>query len=306
MALSASERNLDLMGPWGPFRRASLRVGSARTALVIGVLWFSACQSDVSLGGECAANQKCTEGGGPLLPPDSGGMNGEQDGSTGAVDAGGARLDASTGDAELPDAGFSDAHVGVDANGGQDSGEADSGEPPGLFPDLANPSFERTSGTGAGDLNLGAEMAPWYHCLPPVNLGFLRAEQNTDGVTPTDDAYFLAYGYPFVVDLPVPIYQELATPLKAGTRYAFMIDVQSKSGDDELGLIVRGGNVRCVATATLAVTSNVPNGQWVSQCVTFTPNEDLSHIAFLPNNKNGITVTNRFFLDNIRADPRCK
>ncbi len=267
-----------------------MRSVTARASLAVGPLLLWACSSSISLGGECAP--KCVDKGATPGQGDAG----EGDGSQPDAPDGGDSLDAGPGDAAtLPDAADVDSGEGTEGDASTGGG--------GLMPALQNPSFERTTGTGSGDLNFTAAMAPWFHCLPPGNLGFLRAEQNTDGVTPTKGEYFLAYGYSYVVDLPVPIYQEVE--LKAGTRYAFMVDVQSKSGNEELGLVVLGGNIRCAATTQLFVSDYLPNGRWVPQCVAFTPTEDLSYIALLPNNRNGIAVSNRFFIDNIRSDSRC-
>lgn len=255
----------------------------------------AACEVNLSLGTECGSSPcALVEGHGAAQGPkddsgadSEGGGAGDDGGIDAAVDVGpdGSMIDMP--DARMPD---EDGQVPV----------------PGVLPAFKNLSFERTDGDGAGDLNLAATMDPWYHCLPPVNLGFLRAEQAVDSVRPTEGEYFLGYGYTYVVDLPSPIYQELSAPLKAGTRYAFMVDVQSKAGDDDIGLTVRGGNVACVAQAMLHTTPYIPAGIWVSQCVAFTPAEDLSHIAFVPNNRKGFTATNRFFVDNIRADPSCQ
>jgi hypothetical protein len=276
----------------------------------------AACESTVLLGGECLSAGKCVES--PLGRDAGVPGDGDQGADDDVDDQGG------DGDGDEPDDDDSSMDSGapddMDAGERPDPIEIDAGALPVLdagpgtpAPALRNPSFERTSGSGAGDLNWGAFRAvqPWYVCLAPTQTNFVRVEENVkDGnVLPSDGRYFIGFSYMYVVDLTVPIAQELATPLKAGQRYAFLMDVRAESGgDDQLGLIVRGGTklTPCAFLTDLAETDYLPNAQWTTQCVTFTPQTDLTQIAFLPKNKNGIAVFTRFFIDNIRTDPSCQ
>jgi len=202
------------------------------------------------------------------------------------------------------DASFPEDDAGVMIPPGPDGG------PGTAYPGFQNPSFERTSGRGPGDLavNAAGALSPWVACAIPIGqFNFLHVEQNANNVFPTDGSYYLSYSYMYFVDISMPVAQTLPTPLKAGRRYAFLVDVRSQSGDDEqLGLLVKGGNTPCVVPTTLASGDYLPNDQWTTQCITFTPSIDMSEIAFMPKNKNGIAVTNRFNVDNIRPDPSCQ
>lgn len=271
------------------------------------------CESTILLGAECDARAGCKKadlGDGDIEGPGGGdGDQGDQGGDGADRPAhGDSGFDAMDG-GELP----SDAGPALDATADDAAVllpvlDAGPGTPP---PALRNPSFERVTGSGAGDLNFSAFRAldPWYVCLAPAQLDFVTVKENFEGVTPTDGRYFVGFGYTYVVDLTVPIAQELATPLKAGQRYAFLVDVRSKSGGaEQLGLIVRGGTnlTPCAFLTSLAETDYLPDNQWTTQCITFTPTTDLTQIAFMPKNKNGIAVFNRFFIDNIRTDPSCQ
>ncbi len=273
-----------------------------------------ACESTVLLGGDCLIRSTCP---GDKPRGDAGFVSGdgdhvgdgdragdgdgvpERDAGQGAVDDGGGLFDAGLG---RPDASEGDAAAlpVLDAGPGTPA------------PALRNPSFERVTGSGPGDLNFSAFRAldPWYVCLAPTQINFVRVEENVDDkVLPQDGRYFVGFSYMYVVDLTVPVAQELVTPLKAGQRYAFLVDVRAESGGDEqLGLIVRGGTnlTPCAFLTELAETDYLPDGQWTTRCITFTPTQDLTQIAFLPKNKNEIAVFTRFFIDNIRTDPSCQ
>jgi hypothetical protein len=282
-------------------RRRTLE-GSCTALLAAWTL--AGCQSTVLLGGECPTREACVG---------DGDRTGDGDGSAGE--------DASVGDGDRSgDGDGAPSEAGVDADVSGDAGDgdmvtpADAGAPDAAhtpMPDILNRSFERTEGEGSGDINgplAPAKADPWYHCLPPVQTQYLRLEQNTDGVKPSDGNYFFAFGYPAWVMLPIPIYQHLQTPIRAGQRYAFLIDVQAISAgtDDRLGLEVWGGNTHCLTTTTLATTPYQKNSEWITQCVAFTAQDDLTEIALVPKNLNGIAVTDRLFLDNIRSDPSCQ
>ncbi|MFT3926801.1 MAG: hypothetical protein QM778_29925 [Myxococcales bacterium] len=265
------------------------------------------CTSTVLLGGDCADKTACdgpTHGDGDALGSDG---DGDGDGAAGDGDGDASNLDA--GSKPKPDGGHAPVVDAFIPDPGPPPPGPDGG--PGTpFPAFQNPSFERTSGTGPGDLAVGATgaLAPWVACAIPIGqFNFLRVEQDTFGVTPTDGSYFLGYSYMYFVNISMPVAQTLQIPLKAGQRYAFLVDVRSQSGSDEqLGLLVKGGTTPCVAPTTLAEGDYLPNDVWTTQCITFTPSSDLSEIAFMPKNKNGIAITNRFYVDNIRPDPSCQ
>jgi hypothetical protein len=276
-------------------------------ALLVGAS-LAACESTVLLGGDCLTEGFCVETG------DGDGERG--DGST-AVGGG----DAGDGDGQPVDSGVDEMDAGkrpLDAGVTLDAEIPDAAVLPVLdagpgtpAPALRNASFERVNGTGAGDLNFSAFRAldPWYVCLAPAQVNFVRVEQDVDGVTPRNGHYFVGFSYMYLVDLTVPIVQELASPLKAGQRYAFLVDLRAQSGaNEQLGLLVRGGTnlTPCAFPKELAETDYLPDAQWTTRCITFTPDTDLTQLAFMPKNKNGIAVFNRFFIDNIRTDPSCQ
>jgi hypothetical protein len=273
---------------------------------VLGLFASSACSSTVFLGAECASGRCQGDGDGLDIGDgdgdgdaraDGGSGMGEPDDSGQAPDSGG-MLDASP---QLPD--------GSPGPGADDSGSAAT-----LTPDFFNPSFERINGSPAGDLadfalGTGPDISPWKACQTDFMAGFLRAEQSRGDVRPSDGDTFLNFGFPYFAALPIPLYQRLATPMRAGQRYAFVVELRAEDPllDEQLAVIIRGGNVGCNAfNDTLGMTPYQKNGAWVSHCIAFTAASDMNEISFVPRVKSGLGPTSHLYIDNIHADPSCQ
>jgi hypothetical protein len=278
-------------------RRLSRSVAHGLLPLT-GALALLGCESMVALGGDCEPfGNTCGESSQPVHPRPPDASNdahtpepSPHDGGGGA-DEGGWKSD--TGAPWEPDAG------------------TDAGEPTrALFPSLDNPSFELQNGTSAGDLGASlstTDISPWYHCQVP-GASFLRVEEAVGDVLPAEGGAFMGFQYPYFADLPVPVFQTLAEPLRAGQTYAFMVDVRSEGAgaDEMLALGVRGGSVRCSAVEMLANTEYLPVGAWESRCVRFTPRQDMTQLSLLPVVKGVIALTFKLYVDNIREDPSCQ
>jgi hypothetical protein len=274
-----------------------------RGAAWAGVCLLTACESTLALGGECLPfGESCRDPGDSALSARDAGSDSALSGDGDSDARVSPPLDGALADGP-------DAQPALEAGTG-DGGGGNSGGPPGVLPGLENRSFDLKNGSDPGDFGGTAplsntDISPWYQCQVP-GASFLRVEEQVGTATPREGQTFMAFGFPYVADLPVLLYQEPLTPLRAGQPYAFLVDVRAEGGDQVIALGVRGGNVRCEALTKLTDTDYLPDGQWVERCVRFTPDNTLTQFALVPVVKGVIASSFRLFIDNIRSDPSCR
>ena len=118
---------------------------------------------------------------------------------------------------------------------------------------------------------------------------------------PTDGAAFLTLSLGLFG--PGGIVQPLASPLRAGQRYAFAVDLAS-AGFGSPTLVVRSGRDGCASATNQLVQSAAvaPARAWTTQCIAFTPAADISELSLsIGNALAGGTL----FVDHLREDPSC-
>jgi hypothetical protein len=179
------------------------------------------------------------------------------------------------------------------------------------MPAFSNPSFELQNGSKPGDVAAAIDrpdITPWQTCQNDLMLGLEYVDPDgKNGVNATDGNNYVVFTFLYAVAYYAPVYQVLKEPLRAGQRYAFMIDVRADGVDGQLGLSVYGGNQGCVAVNdNLVMTNFLKEGAWTPTCVTFTPAYDMPDIILLPRAIAGFGAPSRLSIDNIRADPSCK
>lgn len=220
-------------------------------------------------------------------------------------------VDASFPDVRPPLDASLDATKGplADAASDASSGEPDAsmldggGEPP-LFPALRNGSFELTRGrpgeiaySPIDPIPLGTNLIePWGAC----RIGFSALESD-QSVLPRDGAVFVEADLSFIG--VSGLRQTLATPMRAGTRYGFAIDVRASAGAD-LALQVSASQVDCVAGIKLAESARASNQGWQRVCLSFVPLIDTPQLLLQPVAR-GLETSGRLYFDNLRADPTC-
>lgn len=264
---------------------------------------LSGCLEAVALGSQCPARFDRCE-------PNIDGPAGDPDGSRGP-DIPSMGVDASFPDVRPPLDASLDATKGplADAASDASSGEPDAsmldggGEPP-LFPALRNGSFELTRGrpgeiaySPIDPIPLGTNLIePWGAC----RIGFSALESD-QSVLPRDGAVFVEADLSFIG--VSGLRQTLATPMRAGTRYGFAIDVRASAGAD-LALQVSASQVDCVAGIKLAESARASNQGWQRVCLSFVPLIDTPQLLLQPVAR-GLETSGRLYFDNLRADPTC-
>jgi hypothetical protein len=241
-----------------------------------------------------------------------------------ADEGGGPKDDAASGehDADEPspsdrDASESPHDAAVDADAEPDAGdteppdataEVDAG--PALFPPFQNPSFELRDGSAPGNLpalEMPSPIAPWYACRTGLSaLTSVRAGTLT--VEPTDGDTFLGDSFPIVALNLNGLNQNFDPPLRAGQRYAFMVDLWSESGlSGSLALEVASASSCIPPVQTLKATELLANGGWQPVCLRFTPPRDVSSLVLMVTApEEYLNIGARLYLDNIRSDPDCQ
>jgi len=184
------------------------------------------------------------------------------------------------------------------------------------FPALRNGSLEITStgipaSTGGVLSSLAVQAAPWTSCSAPgfgpgcypsadLRANFpVGAPTAQEQLSPTD-------GKSLVNASPdgTALAQTLSEPLRAGTSYAFMVDLASTNLATDLSLEVLGGSSPCFSLQSLATAGPAIPGVWTSFCVRFTPDRDFASLALAAISPQASTGT-RLFIDHLRKDPRC-
>jgi hypothetical protein len=262
---------------------------------------LGACDATVVLGMDCPPLRgACVthEGGAPREDAASGERDADEPPPP-EPDAGESPHDADGGAAGEPDAGDTQPH---DASADVDLG-------PALFPPFQNPSFELRDGGTPGNLpalEMPSPIAPWYACRTGLSaLASVRAGSLT--VEPTNGATFLGDSFPIVALNLNGLNQNFDPPLKAGQRYAFMVDLWSESGlSGNLALEVASGIGCLPPVQTLTATDLLPDGGWQPVCLVFTPARDVSSLVLMVTApEEYLNIGARLYLDDIRSDPEC-
>ena len=208
---------------------------------------------------------------------------------------------------ESEDARSGDAHIGALDGDVLADAHVDAG--PAIFPPLENRSFELRDGGVEGGLPLltiPSPIAPWYACRTGLSTATsMRA--GMANILPTDGATFLADSFPIVALNLNGLNQDLTSPLRAGQRYAFVVDLWAEGGSSsDLELQVVAGTV-CLPTVTpLGSSGPLPNGGWQRRCIRFTPVRDVSTLALMVNAPDDfLNFGARLYVDNIRSEPDC-
>jgi hypothetical protein len=270
--------------------------------LSMSLLALAGCTELVVIGGECRDRDAClVELDGQLYEPSL----------DASVDRRAPELDA-----RVEVDGADDAAVMVDSDVPNDAAVW-------MRTGLTNPSFEVTDGTPgdvtAVSLPTGTVIAPWFTCQPigggPTALTGVRAEalvaiSGEDGlptvVRPQDGLTFIAMQY-FVALFSPALVQELATPLRAGTRYGFALDVRTSNPSAGLSLQVFGANAPCagIAEATaLGATPPITTSGWQTVCLRFPAPTDLPYLMLVENAATPLSGDKLFF-DNLRSVEAC-
>jgi hypothetical protein len=265
---------------------------------VLSACLLGACDATVVLGTECPPLRgACVtgEGGAPQKDAASGEHDADEP-SPPELDASESPHDA----AAEPDAGDTDAS---DA-----SPEVDVG--PALFPPFQNPSFELRDGSVAGNLSaleMPSPIAPWYACRTGLS-ALSSARGGSLTVEATDGDTFLGDSFPIVALNLNGLNQNFDPPLRAGQRYAFMVDLWSESGlSGSLALEVASATSCIPPVQTLKATELLANGGWQSVCLRFTPPRDVSSLVLMVTApEEYLNIGARLYLDNIRSDPGCQ
>jgi len=265
---------------------------------------LASCVDRVALGSECSTGVTfCVPTDGELPGPDvNPGVPTDPplvDGSTimdagASIDAGGQVVDSS-----------------VEVDGSADDAAAP--EPgPNISELIRNPSFELTRGTFGGiayspinPLPLGTNLIePWGACRTGFN-AVASAEavrgSGINDVVPQNGASLIEVELTF--GGRAGLRQTLATPLRAGTRYAFRIDVRASVDDDDRMLEFYSSQLDCVMGSKLTEVGPIGSEGWQSVCVSFVPPTDAPQLILVPTASG---IGGRLFLDNLRADPTCR
>jgi hypothetical protein len=248
---------------------------------------LAACDTVVVLGTDCPPLR------GTCPAPDADAP--EDDADTPDPDAGVPRSDAGTDDPDASEEGGADAEV--------DSG-------PGIFPDLQNVSFELSDGGSEGALPalmMPSPIAPWYACRTGLSVAS-SVRAGATNVTPQAGSTFLGDSFPIVALNINGLNQDLDPPLKAGQRYAFMVDLWAEGGRTSVLELEVLSAVGCLLPLThLASSGALPNGSWQSRCMRFKPERDVSTLVLMviaP--EEYVNIGARLYVDNIRSDPECQ
>jgi hypothetical protein len=201
-------------------------------------------------------------------------------------------------DADMPDT-AAPPRPDVDAGTPPDAAASDAGgetvSPP---PPLANFSFDFSSPnsipgsvTSLSNLTSLTAISPWYTCQAIAQLGVngVRAETGlaagaiegapAASVEPSEGKTFVTIAYSGI--LTVSLLQQLATPLRAGQRYAFALDVLATRASAQLSLEVHANEQGCLggASHTLFKSPPITSSSWSTVCVSFTSPADLPYLV---------------------------
>jgi hypothetical protein len=284
-----------------------MRTPGLSLVLLTSALLLPGCDATIVLGTECPLLR------GACPKPDASAA--EDAGLVGSLDAdGNPRNDAADDEdddaAAQPEAGPSepDGQAQPDAEADAET-EVDAG--PGLLPELQNPSFELSDGgSEAGNLTafeMPSPIAPWYACRTGLSVAN-SARAGAVSVEPTDGASFLGDSFPIVALNLNGLNQDLTPPLKAGQRYAFVVDLWSEGGiTSTLELHVVNGASCLPTVARLASSGPLPNGAWQRRCITFTPGRDVATLGLMVSApEEYLNIGARLYVDNIRSEPDCQ
>jgi hypothetical protein len=206
--------------------------------------------------------------------------------------------------------------VALDA--GKPTTRSDAAEPiaaPDVAELLRNSSFELTRGSFGplaysliDPIPIGTNLAePWGAC----RTGFYAVERaesvrgsGLEDVRPREGESFIEAELNFAGRNGLR--QTLLTPLRAGTRYGFRIDVRASVDDGDRALEVWGAQLDCVMANKLAEVGPIGSEGWQSVCVSFVPTVDVPQLMLVPTARGLGTSIGRVFFDNLRADPSCR
>lgn len=99
--------------------------------------------------------------------------------------------------------------------------------------------------------------------------------------------------------------QDLAYPLRAGTRYSFLIDVRVSSDNEDGTLEIWSSQLDCLPTNKLAEITPISSRDWQTVCVSFLAPTDVWQLVLVPNVRSLVATSGRLFFDNIHSDESC-